>query len=151
MIRSFTKLARSTFHSQKKKAAEQATKAKHDCQVNTKKTVIVQNLIGGFRSKCFPRGPQAVNESSETYHVKAKLQTREEMSRQVVRFTDNVSQAVFNKSTGSKRCIDNNYHLNERKKSRLHIRDDIQEEFWAAYEDEVCKRLIDKCEDHIFI
>lgn len=110
----------------------------------------MQNLIGGFRSKCFPRGPQAVNERRETYHVKAKLQTREEMSRQV-RFTDKVSQAVFNTSTGSKRCIDNKYHLNERKKSRLHIRDDIQEEFWATYEDEVCKRLIDKCEDHIFI
>ena len=74
-----------------------------------KQNMIVKNLIGGFRSKFFPSGPEAVNKRRETYRVKAKLQTRE-MSTQV-RFTDKVSQAVFNTSTGStKRCIDNKYH-----------------------------------------
>ena len=39
--------------------------------------MIVQNLIGGFRSKRSPRGPQAVNKKRETYqYVKANPQTR---------------------------------------------------------------------------
>ena len=39
-------------------------------------------------------------------HYTAKSQTSEKMSKQV-RFNDKVSQAVFNTSKGTKRCIEN--------------------------------------------
>ena len=95
------------------------------------------------------------------------------MAKQV-RFTGKVSQAVFDKSKGSKRCIDNvescplaeedevaartsefqllqreqnkslhEYHVNKRKRSRLHMGDDILEIFWTTYEQEAWKRLND--------
>ena len=94
------------------------------------------------------------------------------MSKQV-RFNDKVSQAVFNTSKGTKRCIDNvetcplaeedevvartsefqllqreqkkalhEHHINKRKISRLHIRDDILEVFWATYEEEAWQKLV---------
>ena len=81
---------------------------------------------------------------------------------------------MFDKSKGSKRCIDNvescpladedevaartsefqllqreqkkslhEYHVNQRKRSRLHMRDDILEIFWSTYEEEAWKRLND--------
>ena len=105
--------------------------------------------------------------------ITAKPEIREKMSKQV-RFNDKVSQAVFNKNKGSKRCIDNvescplaeedevaartsefqllqreqkktlhEHHINKRKNSRLHMRDDILEVFWATYEDEAWKRLVE--------
>ena len=97
---------------------------------------------------------------------------RKKMPKQV-RFNDKVSQALFDKSKGSKQCNDNvescpldgedevaartsefqllqreqkslhEYHVNKRKRSRLYIRDDILEIFWTTYENEAWKRLID--------
>ena len=98
---------------------------------------------------------------------------RKKMAKQV-RFNDKVSQAVFDKSKGSKRCIDNvescplaeedevaartsefqllqreqkkslhEHHVNQRKRSRLHMRDDILEIFWSTHEEEAWKRLND--------
>ena len=104
---------------------------------------------------------------------------RKKMAKQV-RFNDKVSQAVFEKSKGSKRCIDivescplaeedevaartsefqllqreqkkslHEYHVNQRKRSRLHMRDDILEIFWSTYEEEAWKRLNDMLESPI--
>ena len=104
---------------------------------------------------------------------------RKKMAKQV-RFNDKVSQAVFDKSKGSKRCIDtvescplaeeyevaartsqfqllqreqkkslHEYHVNQRKRSRLHMRDDILETFWSTYEEEVWKRLNDMLDSPI--
>ena len=121
---------------------------------------------------------RSLSESHVVYVcVTAKPQTRErerkKMAKQV-RFNDKVSQAVFDKSKGSKRCIDNvescplaeedevaahtsefqllqreqnkslhEYHVNKRKRSRLHMGDDILEIFWTTYEQEAWKRLND--------
>ena len=105
--------------------------------------------------------------------VTVKPENRDKMSKQV-RFKDNVSQAVFNTTKGTKRCIEevesyplteesevagrasefqsiqrqqkqalHEYHINKRKKSKLHMRADILEVFWSTYEDEAWTRLID--------
>ena len=105
--------------------------------------------------------------------VTVKLEGKAKMSKQV-RFKENVSQAVFNTTKGSKRCIEevelcplteesevaartsafqliqrqqkqatHEYHINKRKRSRLHMRNDILEVFWSTYEDEAWTRLID--------
>ena len=105
--------------------------------------------------------------------VTVKPQGKAKMSKQV-RFKENVSQAVFNTTKGSKRCIEevescplteesevaartsafqliqrqqkqamHEYHINKRKRSRLHMRNDILEVFWSTYEDEAWTRLID--------
>ena len=99
--------------------------------------------------------------------VKDRPQTREKMPRQV-RFSDKVSQAVCNTNTGTEHCIVKfercelaeedevnarssefqlrqqkkslyQYHLNKRKKSRLHMRHEILEVFWTTYEEEAWK------------
>ena len=104
--------------------------------------------------------------------VTVKPERRDKMSKQV-RSKDNVSQAVFNTTKGTKRCIEevesyplteesevvgrasecqiiqrqrkqalHECHINKRKRSKLHMRDDILEIFWATYEDEAWTRLI---------
>ena len=84
--------------------------------------------------------------SMELTEAKIKFKSRKKMPKQV-RFNDKVFQAVFDKSKGSKRCIDNvescplaekdevseqekslhDYHVNKRKRSRLHLRHNILE------------------------
>ena len=111
------------------------------------------------------------NLRSEREREREREREKKKMAKQV-RFNDKVSQAVFDKSKGSKRCIDivescplaekdevaarfsefqllqrrqkkslHEYHVNQRKRSRLHVRDDIIEIFWSTYEEEAWKRL----------
>ena len=100
------------------------------------------------------------------------------MSKQV-RFKDNVSQAVFNTTKGTKRCEEvescplteesevagrtsefqlihreqkkamHEYHIHKRKRSKLFMRDDILEVFWSTYEDEVWTRLVEIADNPI--